>query len=79
MTAQRWEQIRNLKEVPVDVWHEYYLEVGGYIQDREMFWQIFADLLASNSYIRNSKGTLVRLTLNTALRRLYDYYNQKFQ
>lgn len=78
MTKQRWEHVRTLKEVPMDVWFEYYKEMGGMLPDQETFEEVFVRLIASGKVIINSKGTPVEMTFPGALDRLYKYYNGKF-
>jgi len=77
MTQQRWESVRALREVPMDVWFEYYQENGGVLQ-RDQFDRLFPEMLKAGM-IRTTKGLLVSISLNTAINRLYDYYNKKFE
>lgn len=79
MTRQRWQNIRNLKEIPLDVWFEYYKENGGFISDIEEFKNVFYIMLSKEITIKNSKGEYVSVNLRTSLNRLYEYYNNKFK
>ncbi len=78
MTAQRWEHVRTLKEVPIDVWFEYYRDCGGTLQYESAFARLFGEIISRNTMIKNSKGNLVQVNFATALNRLYEYYNNKF-
>ena len=77
MTKQRWETIKGLQEVPMDVWFEYYKESGGVLQEGE-FIRLFQEMVASNPVVRNSAGNLSQINLGSSLEKLYNYYNKKF-
>lgn len=79
MTKQRWEAIKNLKEIPMDVWFEYYIENGGKVNNLLVFTHLFTRILFADDLVRNSTGRLVDVNFKTALNRLYSYYNDKFE
>ena len=90
MTKQRWETLRSLVEIPMDVFWEYYQESGGVIQEFPIFVQVFTEVLAGHKidlgqfamytpYETVGKdGTKLRVTYETAVHRLYNYYDDKF-
>lgn len=77
MTKQEWLIERKKVEIPMSVWHEYYLECGGYVKDLNEFSKIFANVLYSQPVFEKD-GKTIQVTMITAIKRLNDYYNSKF-
>lgn len=78
MTKDRWQVVKNLQEVPMDVWFDYYKENGGKSDDMVAFEVAFSNMVMGRGIVENSKGHIVYINFNTALSRLYEFYNNKF-
>lgn len=77
MTEERWKQVRNLPEVPEDVWFSFYRENGGVLEFNE-FWEVFSKMLAIEPIIHCNDNIARKVSLKSSLDRLYSYYNKKF-
>lgn len=73
MTKEEWNKVLKMNEVPIYVWYEYYKENGGYLNSISQFQNVFDQMITSTN-ILNGKVT----NFNTALKRLYSFYNEKF-
>jgi hypothetical protein len=78
MTQEEYLVIRNKKEIPFEVWFEYYRERGGTIEDFKKFEEVFTILLFNAAEVQSSNGQMREVTLKSALENFYAYYNQKF-
>lgn len=77
MTKEQWHHVRNMPEIPLYVWFEYYREKGGVIENLAEFEsQFYHILLQQPLMIIGGKQVLV--TFQTAVERLFDYYKNKF-
>ena len=77
MTKQRWEQVRQLEELPMDVFWEYYQEHDGIIKDFTTFKNSF------EKYLHMGFKALINhhvkpINFTCALDRVYQYYNNKY-
>lgn len=77
ITRERWIIVREMEELPADVWHEYYLEKGGSIKGFSPFWQIFVEYVLGLTRVDIAKNK--ELSFDSAIRRLHRYYNEKFK
>lgn len=78
MTKEQWLAIRELEEIPKEVWFEFYKEQGGLIDNIDIFFQMFSEIVAQQAImIKNMKPWYVNF--NTALSSLYSHYNTKFK
>lgn len=77
ITKEQWESIRNMEEIPLYVWYEYYRENGGTIEDLGVFENTFHKIMAQQPLVITRKGP-VRLSFDSAVNRIYDYYYNKF-
>ncbi len=76
MTKDRWQVVRNLQEVPMDVWFEYYKEKGGATAAQDVFEKAFVNFIAVKFLAPNG---WVYPNFRGALNRLYKFYNEKFK
>lgn len=76
MTKEEYLKIREQPEIPMPIWFEYYQERGGLL-DYEEFVKTFTTFTWNQSVVRSRFG-LKQITLNSALRNFFEYYNQKF-
>lgn len=77
MTKVEWEEIRNMNEIPISLWFEYYTEMGGFIKDINEFQSILWQVLAKG-LIFIVQGKPRRLSFDSAVNRIYEYYSNKF-
>ena len=77
MTAQRWEQVKGMDELPMDVFFEYYQEKGGFLRDFNTFRRFFEKIIYDRLTTRTPKGVRM-VTHHSALQSVYTYYNKKF-
>lgn len=78
MTKEQWHQVRNLEEIPVFIWFEYYKESGGIIDDLDMFQNMFFRILVRQPIVACTRGA-VMVNFTTAVGRLNEYYENKFK
>lgn len=78
MTRERWLEVKKLQEVPMDVWFDYYREMGGMVNNISLFIEAFSHMIHNQNIVLNSKNKVVELNFNSALRRLYNYFDNKF-
>jgi len=78
MTKQRWEQVRELEELPMEIFWEYYQERGGKLKDFSTFRNVFEKAITQGMRIVTPDKVRV-VTLNSALGNVYSYYNNKFK
>ena len=77
MTKEQWESIRNMEEIPLYVWFEYYRENGGYLANLAEFESQFYQIpLQQPIFIKSGRQIVVNF--HTAVNRLLDYYKNKF-
>lgn len=77
MTKDQWLQIRDKEDIDISVFFEYYKEKGGYVTDLQDFERYFIKLGQTHTFL--IKGRMIRMDYSTAVKKLYDYYNNKFQ
>lgn len=77
MTKEQWIQIRDQFHIPIEVWFDYYRERGGSIQDLQTFTITFYEILPKNHIVQTNKWTR-KITFETAVKQLFEYYNNKF-
>lgn len=75
MTETKWLEIKQLKEIPAEVWYEYYREMGGNF-GFEYFWEKFQVAIV-NELTTIGKTPVRRMTFQTSLNRLYNFYNKQ--
>lgn len=75
MTKKEWEKQKPNKEIPISLWFEYYRENGGILSDIHEFEKIFVELMMSPVLIG---GKIINLKYSTAIKKLYEYYENKF-
>lgn len=77
MTKQRWEQVRQLDELPIDVYWEYYQEKGGIVKDYTIFKRLLEQAMFQRVRVLTKKG-IRSITHHSALQSVYKYFNNKF-
>lgn len=78
MTKERYLEVRDIREIPIEDWFDFYKERGGAIEDIEEFKETFYTLLANEAIVANAKGAK-QITFKSALGNFYKYYNTKFE
>lgn len=78
MTKDQYLLILQKPEIPMGVWFDYYRERGGIISDPIEFERIFSVMIWNEATTKGSDGNMKKITLNSALRNFYEYYNKKF-
>ncbi len=72
MTKEDYQQLREKPEIPMDRWYEFYIERGGFQIGLEKFTELFTDTMLGVTIGKRF------MSLETALRQFYQYYNKKF-
>lgn len=79
MTEQEYLAVRELSEIPMEAWFDFYKERGGVLDDIAEFEKIFSVAIVNESVIGTvGSPTLKQITLKSALDKFFQYYNQKF-
>jgi hypothetical protein len=84
MTEQQWKRISmqnnefDFKELPISVFHEYYLEKGGVVTDLNKFTEIFFVMVNNGPVLLRKTNRLVNYTYPQVIHGLFHYYNKKF-
>lgn len=76
MTLEKWLKIIQMNEVPPDVWYEYYVEKGGNF-GFDYFWKNF-QIAITRELTTLNKIPPRKMNFDTALTRLYNFYNNKY-
>lgn len=76
MTKDEWEKERKKDIHSIEVYFKYYREKGGKLDDISQFSSIFHQM---NGQIISCESGIKQLSQESALKRLRDYYDQKFE
>ncbi len=76
MTKEKYLEVRDMTEIPKEIWYKYYKERGGMV-DEDKFWEAFVKSLVSKMVVVNRDGPK-QIDFKTALDSFYGYYNRKF-
>lgn len=78
ITKEQWQQVRDMEEIPLFLWFDYYRENGGVVEDLGIFESHLWNILAQEPMIISKQGRPLRVNYDTAVNRLYDFYVNKF-
>lgn len=78
ITKEQWQQVRDMEEIPVFVWFEYYKEMGGILNDINEFQTILWRTLVKQPLMISKQGRPIKINFDTAVERLFDHYSNKF-
>lgn len=77
MTEQDYKELLIKPEIPMDIWYEFFLEKGGANIGLSLFVEAFTNVLIGVNMV-TLQGKPKHVSLETALRKFYQHYNQKF-
>jgi hypothetical protein len=75
VTKKQWEKIRHLETFDTDVFYDYFIEAGGNKMSIQQFAELFHQI---NGQVVASSSGLKRITQDSCVRRLKEYYERKF-
>ena len=78
MTLDQYKTIRDLPEIPMEAFFDYYKERGGTLTDFSKFNEILTTFMWNDSIVTGSGGIPKKVTHHSVLNNFYNYYNQKF-
>lgn len=79
MIKEEWIKVREEPHIPLGVWFSYYRERDGEIDDPVEFERIFNQVITQCPIFYDpTRGVIVRITAETARRRLFEYYDSTF-
>lgn len=76
MNKQEWLKISASTEIPIKVFHTFYLEHNGYVKDLKTFEDIFSQLMGKAMILNN--GRQVMINYEVIIHKVFNYYNKKF-
>lgn len=79
MTKEIWLSVRGKRELPVEVWFEFYKEKGGTLNSIDVFYSMLGAMFASEPVIRCKDGVERQVTAISALNKIHIHYDQMFQ
>lgn len=77
MTKSEYLKIRELSEIPMESWYQFFLDNGGSEIGIGEFTRIFSTFTWNASVVRGSMG-LKQIKYGDCVQKFYEYYNQKF-
>jgi len=79
MTEEQYLMVRDLPEIPMEIWYMYYRERGGTMTSFDDFKTAFAAFVWNQATMEGSDGSMKQITLKSAYDNFYRYYNEKFR
>lgn len=78
MTKQQWEHLQKQEHLSMEDFHAYYLERGGKLYNFQEFAPHFTKIM-HHPMIILTNGRPRKVTHESAIIQLYNYYNEKFK
>jgi hypothetical protein len=78
MTRDNWCIVRQMEEIPVAVFFEFYLEMGGVIRDYMSFSNYFSRMCSQEPNVYTKQSDYKKVTYGSCVMKLFQHYDTKF-
>ena len=79
MTKEEYEKIKDIDNISIPQFFEYYKEKGGKLDDFNEFEKIFVTFTMQEAVVTGSNGKIKKITMESALNNFHNYYKEKFK